>query len=153
MMNSKHVDIYRINTPCSHHANSIIKMLKNVNRLIFYAKAFQKQTEHSMSFARLNLLLSGRKFIIHERSLISIPHRQKPTKEPPDYQVVFSIQKTNPPPVRIGKVWWRQQDSPISGARLLASGSGACSVTAGHSHASHGDGDMPSSSSLSADIA
>lgn len=26
-------------------------------------------------------------------------------------------------------VWWRQQDSSISGARLLASGSGACSVT------------------------
>lgn len=26
-------------------------------------------------------------------------------------------------------IWWRQQDSSISGARLLASGSGACSVT------------------------
>ena len=26
-------------------------------------------------------------------------------------------------------MWWRQQDSSISGARLLASGSGACSVT------------------------
>ncbi len=37
--------------------------------------------------------------------------------------------KTNPPPMRIGKMWWRQQDSSISGARLLAIGSGACSVT------------------------
>ena len=37
--------------------------------------------------------------------------------------------KTNLPPMRIGKMWWRQQDSSISGARLLASGSGACSVT------------------------
>ena len=38
-------------------------------------------------------------------------------------------------------------------AEMLAFCSDACSVTAGHSHASHGDGDMPSSSSLSADIA
>lgn len=44
-----------------------------------------------MSSVRLNLLLPGRKFIIRERSLISIPHRQKPAKEPPDYSVVFSI--------------------------------------------------------------
>ena len=44
-----------------------------------------------------------------------------------------------------GLVWQR--------AEMLAFCSGACSVTAGHSHASHGDGDMPSSSSLSADIA
>ena len=31
--------------------------------------------------------------------------------------------------VRIGKVWWRQQDSLISGAEMLTFGSGACSVT------------------------
>lgn len=68
-----------------------------------------------------------------------------PRKEKDELRICFRV--------RFFHLWWRQQDSPISGARLLASGSGACSVTAGHSHASHGDGDMPSSSSLSADIA
>gem|GEM_PF-3801602 len=38
-------------------------------------------------------------------------------------------------------MWWRQQDSFISGARLHAIGSGACSVTVGHrAHAVRGAG-------------
>ena len=33
--------------------------------------------------------------LIHERSLTTTPHRQKPIIEPPDYLVVFLTQKQN----------------------------------------------------------
>lgn len=45
--------------------------------------------------------------LIHERSLTTTPHRQKPIIEPLEYPVVFLTQKTSRTEFNLSFLWWK----------------------------------------------
>ena len=91
---------YNVSLILIPHSNSISISLFD-RAVIFFTRLLNIIRSNSSSiFAHYNVLrfcfillqLPNRNYIIQNRSIFSIPHRQKPIFEPPDYPVVFYIQ-------------------------------------------------------------